>query len=171
MPSPFERKPLHASDGKVHVGTALILACLAIAVSSLLVLGASAQTTRPAREPGHTAIMNELRQLNRRLEKVENILERVSGQCLVEARQCEEPVEEQPLSCEDRCREQAASTVTRAFDLNACLRECTPAPADTLCFERCTESFAACKKNAGQDEVVLRGCNTKYESCGKECMK
>ncbi|MBP9869070.1 hypothetical protein KBC59_00730 [Patescibacteria group bacterium] len=167
---------VHAARGAAHVWTAAIVSGLAIVLT-----GAIAWSSVEAQTTGGTAntnatVLTEIRNLGKRVERLETLLKTMNDKCVAQAKDCRgATAPTDPVAiCIESCKKEPA---TNAAGAEACAKKCReasvfPAPGTAaVACTTCDARNAECQKTAGTDEVKLASCKTAYETCSTSCKK
>lgn len=190
--------PLHVSDGRVHVGTTLSLAGLAILLSGSLVYAAT--TSAPVKSPTNDpSFVNELNGLRAQLNKITEDVGAIKQQCNIQplpnpTRTVTPPtvVSTIPPNCIATCKDIANGSITSYQEcVEKFCKEQPPAapnapaangsaPPTTVnpnqpnfdmssCLNGCEETTRTCSINAGKNATALQACTTTYNACTATC--
>lgn len=144
---------VHAARGAAHVWTAAIVAGLAIVLT-----GAIAYTAVEAQTPSTATmlnrILNELRDLRKRVDAMDATLKGMNDRCTTQAKECRKPDDQ--AQCVDRCKEQGGDEK----EIQACIESCRPEKKpESTCEEQCRADAASTTSAAGTDlEACLKSC-------------
>ncbi len=183
--------PLHVSEGRVHVGTALSLAGLAILLSGSLVYAAI-----PAkRGASDTTLINEVRRMRAQLDKLADNVDQIRQQCVAQPKETTTATESTPIpdnciiKCKDVtngnfasyqecvekiCTQPAAPSIneeSKSESKNQPNANVPPQPSFDLsaCLNTCEENARDCSEKAGKKEDRQQACTNANNDCTKKC--
>ena len=178
--SPMHRShsPLHAADGRVHVGTALTLASFAILLSGTLAYAASSVATTPS----DTSVMAELQRLRAQITTMQTDVRQLREECSVQVRQTQPTPETVPPAVGAQATASTTGSVaapgkgvpTNANDLPhapaaAAEQPTVSNPSTSQCLNTCEEVARVCNIRAGKNGEAQTACMRDFQTCQASC--